>query len=444
YHNLKALAAYIDRVGAEKRNFRRFVVKLEAREHYHYDAAVIRITKGKEIKCDNEEYAPTKKEKKTIEAELARATFPKSEGVRDIWELKKLIRETKKRDPKELYEFHDTDGGINFVIERIRRDDDSKTDLPWSYWGSEIGWLNMEPDGDLPLFGLDRLNKNSLRIFLHEGAATAAAVQKLVDSGELEKHTWGEELHFSGFSVHLGWPGGAPNPHRVDWTPIKQFPLYAQVIMVCDHDPSGENAASYISRALQRRMSVIRFGAEFPRSFDLADEFPDTLFKERKGQRQYVGPTLEQCLEPATWATRADGRLRAEFVEEWWYTVKPAKFINQNHIWRSYDAEEYNAAIAAFTGVPNVAAELRKYLSAKTETVTYDPGRESGRITVDGVQVINLFRPTDIRPAKGDAGMFLDFIRYLVPAERDRNHLLKWVATLIARPNIRMTYGLLL
>src|SRR5262249_59980243 len=85
---------------------------------------------------------------------------------------------------------------------------------------------------------------------------------------------------------------------------------------------------------------------------------------------------------------------------EWWYTVKPAKFINQNHIWRSYDAEEYNAAIAAFTGVPNVAAELRKYLSAKTETVTYDPGRESGRITVDGVQVINLFRPTDIPPVK--------------------------------------------
>src|SRR5262249_27442010 len=119
-------------------------------------------------------------------------------------------------------------------------------------------------------------------------------------------------------------------------------------------------------------------------------------------------------------------------------------FINQNHIWRSYDAEEYNAAIAAFTGVPNVAAELRKYLSAKTETVTYDPGRESGRITVDGVQVINLFRPTDIRPAKGDAEPFLDFIRYLVPAEHDQYHLLKWIATLIARPDIRMTYGLLL
>src|SRR5262249_31404292 len=84
YHNLPALTAYINRVGAEKRNFRRFVVKLEGREHYHYDAAVIRITKDGEIKCDNEEYAPTKEEKKAIEAELARATFPKSEAVRHI------------------------------------------------------------------------------------------------------------------------------------------------------------------------------------------------------------------------------------------------------------------------------------------------------------------------------------------------------------------------
>src|SRR5262249_46614477 len=74
YHTLPALAAYIARVGAEPRNFRRFVVKLEGREHYHYDAAIIQITKdNKTIKCNNDEYAPTKEEKEAIEAELARA-----------------------------------------------------------------------------------------------------------------------------------------------------------------------------------------------------------------------------------------------------------------------------------------------------------------------------------------------------------------------------------
>jgi len=450
YHNLPALADYIARVGAEPRNFRRFVVKLEAREHYHYDAVIIRISKEGTIECSDEEHAPTKEEKKAIEAELARATFPKSIAASEsnVWDLKKLIRETKDREPKELYEFPDASGGITFVQERIRKDDGSKIDLPWSYWGSETGWLNMEPDGDLPLFGLDRLKKDKfrLRIFLHEGAATAAAVQKLVDSGKWKEHPWGEELNFSGFSVHLGWPGGAPNPHRVDWTPIKELSLHAQVIMVCDHDPAGEDAASSVSHAIQRRMSIIRFGAEFDRGFDLADSFPETLFKEHKGHRKYIGPTFDECLEPATWATRADGKLRAEFVEEWWYTVKPAKFINQHHVLRNYDMEEFNAAVAAFAHkhVPNIAAALRRHLSAKTETVDYDPGRESGRITVEGMQVVNLFRPTDIRPAKGSAEPFLDFIKYLVPAESDQNHLLKWIATLIARPDIRMTYGLLL
>jgi hypothetical protein len=401
YHNLPSLAAYIARIGAEPRNFRRFVVKLEAREHYHYDAAVIQITKdNKTIKCDNKEYEPTNEELKAIEADLARATFPKSEAVRDISDLPKLIRETKKRDPNkklELYESRDASGLIIWVQERIRHTDGvGKDDYPWSYWGSEIGWQMMEPDGDLPLFGLDRLKPTTLQVFLHEGAATAAAVQKLIDRGEWRKHPWGDELNYSGLgSVHLGWAGGAPNPHRVDWTPLRKLSPYVQIIIVCDHDPSGENAASGISRAVRRRMSVIRFGEDFPRSFDLANDFPPKLFKEHKGNLKYIGPTLHDCLEPATWATRADGRLQTEFVEEWWYTVIPAKFIHKELL-RAYRPDEFNAAVAAFADakVKDVAAALRKYLSAKAETIDYDPGRERGRITVEGKQVVNLFRPT--------------------------------------------------
>src|SRR6516225_5551922 len=64
YHKLPALAAYIARVGAEQRNFRRFVIKLEGREHYHYDGVIIRITKEGAIECSDEEHAPTKEEKK--------------------------------------------------------------------------------------------------------------------------------------------------------------------------------------------------------------------------------------------------------------------------------------------------------------------------------------------------------------------------------------------
>src|SRR6516162_9343174 len=153
----------------------------------------------------------------------------------------------------------------------------------------------------------------------------------------LDAHPWLRECPWRDDlkrAVHIGWPGGAPNSHRVDWTPLQNLSPHVHVTLVCDNDSAGENAARFISHALQRRMDVLRFGEEFPRGFDLADKFPEAMFGERKGHRQYIGPTLHECLEPATWATRADKRLRAEFVEEWWYTVRPAKFINQHHVWR--------------------------------------------------------------------------------------------------------------
>src|SRR5262249_42004735 len=112
YHDLSALAAYIDRVGAEKRNFRRFVIKLEGRDHYHYDAVIIRITKDNKIECSDKEHAPTAKEKKAIETELARATFPKSIAANDTYGLRKLIRETKGRDAALLFESRNAIGEI--------------------------------------------------------------------------------------------------------------------------------------------------------------------------------------------------------------------------------------------------------------------------------------------------------------------------------------------
>jgi len=125
-------------------------------------------------------------------------------AANDTYGLRKLIRETKGRDTALLFESRNAIGEILFVQERIITED-GKVDLPWSYWGDDIGWLNMEPDGGLPLFGLDRL-KDVFWVFLHEGAATAAAVQRLIDGGEWKwkQHPWGSDLRFG---VHLGWPG---------------------------------------------------------------------------------------------------------------------------------------------------------------------------------------------------------------------------------------------
>jgi hypothetical protein len=59
YRSIPALAAYIDRIGAEELNFRRFMVKLY-RGHYYTERALIVINADGEIECNNKDYAPTK------------------------------------------------------------------------------------------------------------------------------------------------------------------------------------------------------------------------------------------------------------------------------------------------------------------------------------------------------------------------------------------------
>jgi hypothetical protein len=61
-----------------------------------------------------------------------------------------------------------------------------------------------------------------------------------------------------------------------------------------------------------------------------------------------------------------------------------------------------------------------------------------------GSSAINLHVPTSIKAHAGDAGPFLDFMKYMFNDEEELKHVLKWCATLIARPSIRMGYGLLL
>ena len=76
--------------------------------------------------------------------------------------------------------------------------------------------------------------------------------------------------------------------------------------------------------------------------------------------------------------------------------------------------------------------------------MTYDPGEHSGMINRGGRRLVNCYRPPTIKMAKGEPKLFVEFMEHLVPDEGDRKKLLRWIATLIARPDIRMTYGVLL
>jgi hypothetical protein len=77
----------------------------------------------------------------------------------------------------------------------------------------------MEPDDGLPLWKPSVKRHN--QIMHHEGAKAARRVDWLCYSDEPEAkaaratHPWIEELRNYD---HWGWIGGAPNPHRTNWS----------------------------------------------------------------------------------------------------------------------------------------------------------------------------------------------------------------------------------
>lgn len=439
YRRWPALAGYVDRIGATQVNFRKFVVKAPLPNGYQHDVATIRIRGDGTVDCTDSTKAPTEKEAAAIAAETERADWPNSIRVRDaqVDELRQHLG-----GQPILFVFRSQAGDEILFVQERRITPEGKKDLPWSYW-SDGQWRMMEPDGDLPLFGLENLRR--LRpIMLHEGAKSAAGAARI--AAEDSRHPWAEELKRY---VHLGWPGGAPNPHRPDWSPLSQLPQDVRIVVVADNDRVGEDAVPHISKRLHRHLKVIRFGKRFPPSFDLADPFPPDLFR---GAR-YVGPSFEDCLSPATWATkklpaRSKGRpahdLTDAFAEEWLYAIKPGVFVHRDNVEWRYSEAEFNSKVAPFSEVEDVARLLRKRLSASADCLVYEPMEPTGPISRDHQRMINVFRPTTVKPAEGNPGPWLEFLTYLVPSEQDRSELMRWCATLIARPDIRMVYGVLL
>jgi hypothetical protein len=452
-----ALNAYANRVGAKQRNFLRYAVLKDDASGYPREVAAIKIVGGK-IECNNAAFAPTDAECAAIEAELTAVNFPKSvkatkSGMREL--RRDIARDNDGIDPW-LFEFLDYDGEhVLFVQQRIKRGD-KKIDLPWSLW-SDGAWRMMEPDGLLPLFGLDSLRTAS-RVFIHEGAKSALAARAINDPdlrerfsfSHLENHPWAANIKYA---HHVGWPGGALSPHRVDWQPIRQLAKHVVVILVADHDQPGEEAISAISRLLKRQLMVVRFDDRFPERFDLADEWPNR--PDWWDGPQYKGPSVDDLTSSATWATHViEGRpgqksfkITDDFAKEWCWIETPPVFISRRQCDRMPTTEIFNRSVRPFSDAEDTARLLVQHAHSKVDGVCYRPYRgrdEAGVITVNRRRAFNTFRPAEIVKVKGESAPFLDFITQLIPDESDRRETMRWVATLIARPEVRMMYSILL
>lgn len=444
--DVTSLREYFTRIGAEPRSLRTAVVK-EVSGKYWRDLAVIKVAQTGAIDAPAA-YAPTEAEASAIMEECAKFKWPTIKPLPNVTDLPKMVENA---DPEHVFEFRDENNMVVMIQVRIETAKGERAYVPWTYWDDDE-WRSAEPDGPLPLYNAHLL-KGASTVFIHEGAKAARYMQRLIDGktradrDARKAHPWGAELG----GVHVGWIGGAMSPYRTDWGVLKKVGV-TRAFIVADNDEAGRSAVPDISRALRCPTFTIQFTDEFPASFDLADTFPEAMTKGA----YYTGPAFRECQHPATWATdalppppdkpasRPTYILRESFKNMWAYVEEADLFVCKEMPEILRPEPILNKMLAPFSDVRETSKLIVKAYQGRSTKLAYRPDEEGLIVTFRGSSAINLHVPGPIKPAQGEIGPFLEFLEYLFPNESERHEIARWCATIIARPEIRMSYGLLL
>jgi hypothetical protein len=451
-HNFPpALWQYLQEIGAEVLNFKRAVIKKYINgTHYYKEREIIEILDDGTIKC-SDEFKPTPEQQQEIIAQWQNYPRPKPAAA-PIASFRALVLE-KGMDPKKVWPLIDRkSGGVRMAQQRIDNADGTKSYLPWSFWSDGV-WRKMECEGKIPLWKPSK--KLSHKIMLHEGAKAAAFADWLVNSNEADAvsqrlaHPWAETL---AEYEHWGLIGGATAAHRADYAELhREQPQ--EVVMLCDNDEIGAEALQTVSRHYGRTFRAIKVPpADFKKGWDIADALPEHLFS---GQRWWNGNALEDLIFPATWATepvpgletnRVQYQLTEYFLQDWAFSLEPLAYISIIRPDRVLDEKTWDIAVRPFSNVKKTSELLHKHHNAQAVKLTYHPGAKSGfmRSSSSRELLFNTFTGTLVKPLKGDVTPFLEFMAHLFPHEQDRKEVLRWMVTLIAKPTVKMAYGLLL
>ena len=95
--------------------------------------------------------------------------------------------------------------------------------------------------------------------------------------------------------------------------------------------------------------------------------------------------------------------------------------------------------VRPFSDVDDTARLLKAHAASKSAVLQYSPAEEPGVYSGKGGRFINTHCPSAIKAEAGDPQPFLDYMEHLIPGDADRTELLRWCATLIARPEVRST-----
>lgn len=447
--DVPSIDKYLRRIGAEPRSMRTAVVK-EQRGAYWSDVAVIRFNPEGGVTAPDE-WAPTESEASLITAEMKGYEWPTHRRLGKGYQLPPELSVAPRED---LFEFWDQEGQLVMIQQRrIKKGD--KVYVPWTYWSDEQ-WRCAEPEGKLPLWGMEDLKDNTT-VFIHEGAKAARFVRNLInpkteeERAALAEHPWGQEL---GGAAHLGWIGGALSPARTDWSSLAKAGV-KRAYIVADNDTPGRAAVPAISFQLKGlTVFVIEFTEQWPASFDLADAFPKNMFGRIGKHRHYVGPTFRACTHPGTWATdqipNPSGKgkpiivLRSEFRDLWSWVEEQDIYICREMPEIMRPITLFNGMVAPFSHTSNTAGLLQKAYQGRKTRLCYRPDIAARIVSDNTTSAVNLHTPSDVRAGPGDVGPWIEFLEYLFIVPEERHQVMRWCATLIAKPEVRMLYALLL
>jgi hypothetical protein len=446
-YEIPAVAAYLKRIGAEPRSLRAAVVR-ENKGAYWEDIAVISIESTGAVKAPAN-YAPTEKEKLAIEVDCQSVQWPQMRMLKTLVDMPSELKEI---PAENRFEFRNKNNEIIMLQTRVDLGGGEKRYVPWTYW-DDGQWRKMEPEGPLPIWGTDMIG-DFTTVFIHEGAKAARAMSRMVhgnspaDKKKLAAHPWGDELTAA---AHLGWIGGALSPSRTDWSILQKIGV-KRAYIVSDNDAPGLSAVPAIAYHLRIPTFHVQFTSEWPQGFDLADEFPRSMFRQVEGREYYTGPSFRSCLHPATWATdqipNPKGKpttvLRKNFKEMWTYVEEADIFVctEMPEIIRAENI--MNKMLSAFSNTNSTSQLIVKAYNGRSAKLCYRPDIKGKVVTDNTTSAINLHTPTHVKSKPGSAEPFLEFMQYMFPNESELKEALRWCATLIARLDVRMEYGLLL
>jgi hypothetical protein len=434
----RAASDYLNRIGATMKSLFNASIIVSSLG-YEKDFATIRFSRDGIVKT-RPELMPTKEEAEAIASEVAALEFPTQVTLSALpnSELPPLIRDAKTDD---LYIFRDQSKNIKFIQVRLELENGDKRYVPQTYW-SDGEWRAAEPEEGLPIYNLDLVYKGA-RVFLHEGAKAARIAQRIAEE---DNHPW--SAYFSS-GVHVGWIGGAHHLHRNMWSELNKLP--GEVIIVPDNDFISKFSVSKIAKKFMCPMYFCQLDARWPKAWDVADKMPEDFFAEETGL--YQGPAFEDLLVSCSWATEEIGMegnkviygIREEFAENWVRIQNLRHYANIQNPEMTLDKEQFNVAVRPYSHVADTANLLAKSSGSICDKVTFMPNHPNGLISVEGELCLNQYVDRRMKPSgRVDTKPFWDFMEYLIPSKAERKEVIRWMATIYAKPQVRMGYGMLL